>query len=69
MRDDLHVRHYSPETIDSYLRCVAHFAPYFGTAPARLGPEHIRQYQLYLVQEKQVSWSRVMQMVCALRFL
>ena len=42
--------------------------PYFGTPPDRLGPEHIRQYQLYLVHDKQVSWSRVMQIVCALRF-
>src|SRR5919108_5072198 len=69
MCEDLQLRNYSPETIECYLRCVAHFAQYFGTSPEHLGPEHIRQYQLYLVQEKQVSWSRVMQIVCALRFL
>src|SRR5262249_26002716 len=69
MREDLQLRNYSPETIENYLRCVAHFAHYFRTPPDRLGPEHIRQYQLYLVQEKRVSWGRVMQIVCALRFL
>jgi site-specific recombinase XerD len=69
MREDLQIRNYSPQTIDCYLRCVAQFAQYFGTSPARLGPEHIRAYQVYLVQEKQLSWSMVMQTVCALRFL
>src|SRR5262249_406056 len=33
-----------------------------------LGPEHIRQYQLYLVHDKHASWSLVSQTVCALRF-
>ena len=69
MREDLHIRNYSPQTIDCSLRCVAQFAQYFRTPPDRLGPEHIRQYQVYLVQEKRVSWSIVMQTVCALRFL
>jgi integrase/recombinase XerD len=69
MREDLHIRNYSPQTIDCYLRCVAQFAQYFRTPPDRLGPEHIRQYQVYLVQEKHVSWSVVMQTVGALRFL
>jgi integrase/recombinase XerD len=68
MHDDLHLRNYAPLTIDCYLRCVAHFAQYFRTPPDRLGPEHIRQYQLYLVQERHLSWSRVIQIVSALRF-
>ena len=51
------------------LRCVAQFAPYFRTSPDQLGSEHISTYQLYLVQGKQLSWSMVMQNVCALRFL
>jgi len=68
MHDDLQLRNYSPQTIECYLRCVAQFAQYFRTSPERLGPEQVRQYQLYLVQEKHVSWSLVMQTVCALRF-
>src|SRR5215470_18823962 len=68
MHDDLHLRNYAPLTIDCYLRCVAHFAQYFQAPPDRLGPEHIRQYQLYLVQERHLSWSRVIQIVSALRF-
>src|SRR5712692_1455756 len=68
MHDDLQLRNYSPQTIEAYLRCVAQFAQYFRTSPDRLGPEQVRQYQLYLVQEKHVSWSLVIQTVCAPRF-
>ena len=34
-----------------------------------MGPEEIRQYQLYLINEKKVSWSSFNQAVCGLRFL
>jgi integrase/recombinase XerD len=68
MHDDLQLRNYSPQTIDCSLRCVAQFAQYCRTPPDRLGPEQVRQDQLYLVQEKHVSWSLVIQTVCALRF-
>lgn len=69
MREDLQVRNSSPQTIDGSLRGVAQFAQDFRTPPDRLGPEHMRQYHVSLVQEKHVSWSVVMQTVCALRFL
>src|SRR4029077_13343919 len=69
MREDLQIRNYSPQTVEGSLRCVAQFAAYFRTPPDRLGPEQIRQYQISLIQEKQVSWSVVIQTVCALRFL
>lgn len=69
MTEDLRIRRYSPRTIDTYVRCVAHFARYFGQSPAQLGAEHIRRYQLHLVGEKKASWSAFNQAVCALRFL
>jgi integrase/recombinase XerD len=68
MHEDLQLRNYSPQTIETYLRRVAQFAQYFRTSPDRLGPEHVRQYQLYLVREQHASWSLVTQTVCALRF-
>src|SRR5215469_11821979 len=54
MLEDLQIRNYSPTTVRIYLHCVQAFAQHFGSAPDRLGPEHIRRYQLFLVQEKQV---------------
>src|SRR6266581_2136457 len=68
MLEDLQIRHYSPTTIRIYLHCVAAFARHFHQPPDQLGPEHIRQYQLFLLKEKQVSLSTYIQTVCALRF-
>ena len=69
MLEDLQIRNYSPITIRIYLHSVAEFARHFRKPPDQLGPEHVRQYQLFLVKEKQVSLSTYIQMVCALRFL
>jgi integrase/recombinase XerD len=68
MIEELQLRNYSPNTITVYIRCVAQFAQHFRLSPDRLGPEHIRQYQLFLVQQKKVSWALFNQTVCALRF-
>jgi len=68
MFEDLQLRNYSEQTTRAYLRCVADFAKYFGTSPEHLGPEQVRTYQLFLVQDKQLAWSTVVQTVCALRF-
>ena len=69
MLEDLQIRHYSPTTIRLYLHSVAEFAKHFRKSPDQLGPEHIRQYQLFLIKEKQAGQSTCVQLVCALRFL
>lgn len=69
MIDDLRVRNRSAHTIRIYIDCVANFARHFGKSPELLGPEEIRQYQVYLVNERHVSCSYLTQTVCALRFL
>jgi integrase/recombinase XerD len=69
MIDDLRVRNRSVHTIKAYVACIANFARHFGKSPELLGPEEIRQYQVYLVNERRVSWSYLIQTVCALRFL
>lgn len=66
---DLRLRNYAPKTLKAYVECVSLFARYFKRSPEQLGPEHIRQYQIYLVEEKKCSWSSFNQTVCALRFL
>src|SRR5260370_3376103 len=67
--EDLRVRNYSKNTQQIYVDCVKAFARYFGKSPEHLGPEEVRQYQVYLAEKKKVSWSRFNQTVCALRFL
>lgn len=68
MLEDLQIRHYSPTTIRIYLHCLAEFATHFHLPPDQLGADHIRQYQLFLVKQKQVSRPAYIQVVCALRF-
>ena len=68
MLEDLQIRHYSPTTIRLYLYAVREFAKHFVKPPDQLGAEHICQYQLFLIKDKQASQSTCIQLVCALRF-
>ena len=69
LMQDLRIRNYSERTVEVYVRCVAEFAKYFGRSPEMLSEGHIREYQIYLVEEKKASWTFFNQTVCALRFL
>ena len=61
MLEDLQIRNYSPTTIRLYLHSVAEFARDFHKSPNQLGPEQIRQYQLFLIKDKQASRSTCVQ--------
>ena len=67
--EDLQLRNRSPRTVECYVPHVARFATHFERSPEELTPDHVRQYQLYLLQERKASWSSFNQCVCALRFL
>ncbi len=69
MAEDMTIRNLSPRTIDVYTWHVDKFCQHFGKQPDQLGPEEIRQYQLYLVRDKKASWSSFNLAVCSLRFL
>jgi integrase/recombinase XerD len=68
MLEELQRRNFSPTTIRGYLRVVEDFARYFQTRPDRLSPEHIRQYQLHLLQERRLAPRTVGLHIAALRF-
>jgi site-specific recombinase XerD len=68
MIQDMRVRNYSPKTIKLYVAHVRQFAEFFGVSPLRLGLEHIRAYQVHLVEEQRRSFSHFNIAVCALRF-
>jgi site-specific recombinase XerD len=67
MDQDLMVRGYSLRTRKTYLGRVRDFIAYLGVAPDRIGIEHVRAFQLHLIDRK-VSWTTFNQAVCAIRF-
>ena len=69
MAADTLLRNMSIRTIDSYTYHVDRFAKHFGKQPEDLGPEEIREFQLWMIQVNKSSWSQFNQAVCGLRFL
>jgi integrase/recombinase XerD len=68
MLEELQRRNYSSETIRSYLFAVKDFAAYFKNRPDQLGQEHLRQYQLYLLNERKLTVETIVGRIAALRF-
>ena len=62
-------RNYAPQTIDSYIRTVEHFAQHFRCSPNKLGLDHVRQYQAAMFRTWKLSPNTVAQRLAALRFL
>jgi site-specific recombinase XerD len=59
----------SPRTQRNYVLHAAAFARFFGRSPEQLDQEAVREYLLYLLQERKMSPEGVNQQVSALKFL
>jgi integrase/recombinase XerD len=69
MIDDMQLRNFTPDTQKHYICHVAGFAKYFGKSPDQLDIEAVRQYQLYLLNERKLSVEAVNQFVSSVKFL
>jgi site-specific recombinase XerD len=69
MIDDMRLRNFSTETQRSYVHYMAEYAVYFKTSPDRLGPEAIREFQLYMLEDRRLSPETVNGFISAARFL
>ena len=66
--EELQRRNYSQTTVTGYLKVVEAFAKYFHRSPDQLGPEQIRAYQVYLINERKLNARTVGHHTAALRF-
>jgi site-specific recombinase XerD len=69
MIEDMQLRNLAPETQRNYVHHVAGFAKYFNKSPEELDIEAVRQYQLYLLNERKVSPETINQYVSSVKFL
>lgn len=69
MIDDMQLRNLATSTQRQYIAYVAGFAKYFGKSPEDLDLEAVRQYQLYLLNERKLSPESVNQYVNSIQFL
>jgi len=68
MLEELQRRNYSEITTRKYLKVVTDFARHFGKSPDQLGPNELRTYQAYLLQERKLTPGSAVNCVAALRF-
>ena len=66
---ELRRRNYSPDTTRRYVHAVGQFATYFNKSPELLGLEEIGDFQLHLLEEKQLAIGKIALRMGALRFL
>lgn len=69
MIEDMQLRGLAAQTQRGYIAHVAAFARYFDRWPSMLDSEAIRQYILYLINDKKMSPEGINQQVSALKFL
>lgn len=69
MIEDLKLKGLSTETKRAYLGCARAFAAHYHRSPAAMGEAEVRQYLLFLVDEKKVKPATHRMHVAALSFL
>lgn len=69
MTEDMQLRNLSAGTQRAYLHYITGLARFYQTSPEHLSLEEIREYQLYLINERQYSPESVNHFVASAKFL
>jgi integrase/recombinase XerD len=69
MIEDMQLRNLAAATQKNYIAHVAAFARFFGNSPEILDQEAVREYLLFLLNERKMSAEGVNQQVSALKFV
>lgn len=68
MIQDMQLRGFSARTQECYAAAVGQLAQHFHTRPDQLTEEHLRQYFLYLANEKKVARATATIALCGIKF-
>jgi len=68
MLEDMQLRGLSPHTQRAYLHAIEHLALHYDKSPDQITEEELRQYFLYLRNEKGVTRSTATVALCAIKF-
>jgi integrase/recombinase XerD len=68
MLDDMQLRGLASKTQEAYALAVRQLAAYYGKSPDQISEEELRDYFLYLKNEKKVSRSTCTQALCGIKF-
>ena len=68
MKEDLQLAGYSQHTQDNYIIAVRVLAKYYNRSPDLITEDEIRQFFLYLINERKVSSSSITVYLCAIKF-
>ncbi len=69
MLEDIQLRNLSAGTQRSYIHYVTGYATHYKLSPARLGLDDIRNYQLHLIDQRQLSPNSINGFLSAVQFL
>jgi len=69
MLEDMGIRNLALNTQSSYLQQIRAFSKHFGQSPDILGPEEIRTWQVYLLNDRKLTPKSIGIAVAALRFM
>jgi site-specific recombinase XerD len=69
LAEDMKIRNLAARTIDAYTYHARRFADFIQKPLDRATVEDVRNFQLYLIEDKKVAYSSFNQAVCAIRFL
>ncbi len=67
MIQDVQLRGFSARTQECYVASVRQPAEHYHTSPDQLGEEHLRQYFLYLANEKKVTRATATIALCGIK--
>jgi site-specific recombinase XerD len=67
--EDMQIHGLAPTTQRSYLHYVTEYSRFYNTSPAKLDLEAIRQYELYLLNERKLSPESVNIFISSVQFL